>query len=68
MEIRKEIIEELLNAKTELRFIKIAYREKIPKSKWEKYTDVSKHYKKLKKLNKGVSVYENIGYLREKNK
>ena len=34
MSIDKEILEELLNTKTELQFIKIAYREKIHKHEW----------------------------------
>lgn len=68
MDLSEELIEELLNAKTELQFIKIAYRERVPKSEWDKYADVSEHYKELKKLNKGISVYDNIGFLREKKK
>ena len=66
--IKEEIIEELLSAKTELEFIKIAYSEKMPQSKWKKYADVSEHYKNLKMLRSGISVYDNIGFLREKNK
>lgn len=68
MSIDKEILEELLNTKTELQFIKIAYREKIPKHEWEKYANVREHYTKLKEFNNGISVYDNIGYLRKKNK
>ncbi len=66
--IKEEIVEELLSAKTELEFIKIAYSEKMPQSKWEKYVGVSEHYKNLKMLRSGISVYDNIGFLREKNK
>ncbi len=65
MSLGKNIVNELLNAKTEFQFIQIILRENIPTKDWRSEPNIKERYEYLKK-NAGISVYDNIGYLRKK--
>ena len=65
--IKEEIVEELLSAKTEFEFRQIIRRENIPTEYWYKEPNMRGKFEYLKR-NAGISVYDNIGFLREKNK
>ncbi len=67
MNLEKNIVEELLNAKTEFEFIQILLKEKIFPEDWKDEQSLRERFEYLKK-NAGISVYDNIGYLRERKR
>ena len=67
MNLEKSIVEELLNAKTEFQFRQIIRRENILTEDWYHEPSLRERFEYLKK-NAGISVYDNIGFLREKKK
>ena len=50
MKIEENLVKEILNTKTELQFIQVVFRERIPKSVWYENLEVRNHYEGLKKI------------------
>lgn len=67
MNLEKSIVEKLLNAKTEFQFVQILLREKVLIEDWKNEPTLRERFEYLRK-NAGISVYDNIGFLREKKK
>ena len=66
-ELSDDLMQRILATKKELEFAKIVIGEKVPFELWQANKQIKEHFEELKKLNSGISAYDNIGYLRKKN-
>ena len=66
-EIDPKILEEILNTKTEVQFMRIVFGKGIPKDVWYNNTKIREHFEKIR-YRLDCPAEHNIGFLREKNK
>ena len=65
--IDQKILEEILNTKTEVQFMRIVLGKGIPKNDWYNNTEIREHFEEIRyKLD--CPAEHNIGFLREKKK
>lgn len=68
MKIEENLVKEILNTKTELQFIQVVFRERIPKSVWYENLEIRNHYEELKKMNSGMTLHTDVHIeVRKKN-